>query len=720
MYIGHTDGDRIQTLEEHLKNTAKLAAFYASSFGMEAFGEFLGENHDLGKFGTNFQEYIQGKKKKGGDHSTAGALYAWCRRKELGPAASIAAFCISGHHSGLLNQGSKTNTDGEKTLWGRLKKDIPEYEKISSYGIIEKLPDVAVLGRFVKDNMDLMMLTRMLFSCLVDADFLDTENFMNQGKRERGGFQSIEDLHRRFFEQLEVRGYLHPANDINKKRYEILKTCMEKGKGEAGLYSLTVPTGGGKTISSMAFAMNQALTQKKKRIIYVIPYLSIIDQTAKIFKDFLGKENVLESHSNVSYDDMSENIAERNKLATENWDAPVVITTNEQFWESLYSNRTSKCRKLHNIVNSVIIFDEAQMLPLEFLKPCLKGLEELVNYYGCTALLCSATQPELGKYMTQKPVEIMENIPELYQYFNRVTYQFDGVLTYDDIAEKLKSSLQSLCIASTKKEAEEIFSRMEGKDNFYLSTNLCPMHRMKVIEEIKERLQTGAPCRVVSTSVISVGVDVDFPVVYLEYTGLDSLIQGAGRCNREGKKAASKSIAHIFRTEKEKGSHFMQKEKQVTEIIRNTYKMDEIGYPAAIRSYYESWYQNNEGNMDYKNILQKSDDFAFEDIGKSYHLIESMTKSVFIPLDEKAKKIAALLDQGIRTRDLMRGAAQYMVNVRFSTDNNTKAPFRALMEQGIIRYFQGDSEMALLVNEDAYDDKEGLKTEDKEGVGIMW
>lgn len=718
-YIGHTDGERVQLLQNHLDGTAELAGRFAAALGLELLGKTLGKNHDLGKYSSLFQEYIRGQKKRGGDHSTAGARYFWDNRKEAGPAALMGAFCISGHHCGLLNGGVKTNNTGDPTLWGRMKKEIPEYKDISAHGIMDRDLLRADLNRFGRGSMDRMMLIRMLFSCLVDADFLDTENFMSQGSKKRGGFASIEELHDRFSGELSKRGYLNPKNRIYEKRSQILSTCITKGKGGSGLYTLTVPTGGGKTISSMAFAMEQTVTQHKRRIIYVIPYLSIIEQTAKIFKDFLGNENVLESHSNVSYDEVDESVADRKKLAAENWDAPVIITTNEQFWESLYANRTSKCRKLHNIVDSVIIFDEAQMLPLDFLKPCLNALEELVKYYGCTAVLCSATQPELKKYLTQTPVEIMENIPDLYRFFNRVTYAYDGKVTYDYVADKMGSSTQALCIASTKKEAGEIFSRL-GEDSFYLSTNLCPAHRMKVIEEIKRRLQEKEPCHVVSTSIISVGVDVDFPVVYLEYSGLDSLIQGAGRCNREGKIAANQSIAHIFRTEKEMGSPFMQKEKQVTNMIMGDCPVNEIAGPASIARYYRSWYQSNEGNMDKKAILPKSDILAFADIGKVFKLISSSTKSVFIPWDDRAKEIMNRLQQGIRTRDLMREAGKYMVNVRCSFDNHVPAPFSILLEQGAISYFPGDSEMAYLINPEFYDDKEGLRIEEKEGVGIMW
>lgn len=719
-FIGHLDDGRIQTLEEHLEGTATLAGQFARPFGMEEAGVLLGKNHDLGKYSSSFQAYIRGKKKRGGDHSTAGARFLWEHRKTLGPQALAGAFCIAGHHAGLPDAGTKTNQPGEKTLWGRMKNDIPEYDEIAARGFLTPAVPAERFKPFSKNPADSMMLIRMLFSCLVDADFLDTEKFMSAGTKIRGHFLSIPELAKRFFFQLKTRGYLTPANRINKKRYEILSRCMEKGEGEPGLYTLTVPTGGGKTISSMAFAMKQAVKYHKQRIIYVIPYLSIIDQTAKNFKDLLGEENVLESHSNVNYDGTEEDLADRMKLASENWDAPIVITTNEQFWESLYGSRTSKCRKLHNLADSVIIFDEAQMMPLDFLTPCLKALEELVTQYGVSAVLCSATQPALSRYLTLKPREIMENIPDLYQFFNRVTWQFDGERTYDDLVAQIKTHQQALCIASTKKEAMEIYSRLADEDSFYLSTNLCPVHRMKVIDEIRRRLKEGSPCRVVSTSIISVGVDVDFPVAYLEYTGLDSLIQGAGRCNREGRKSPAESLVHIFRTEKEMKSPFMKKEKQVTQLILRLSGTEHLSEPASISSYYEEWYKNNEGNMDRKHIMEDIEKTAFREIGQKFKLIQDSTRSVFIPLNSRAEEILEKLRQGIRTRDLMREAGQFIVNVADYENSHTPSPFARLMNRGAIAWFPGDSELAYLTDPKAYDDKTGLKTEEIEGLGIMW
>ena len=725
-WIGHSDGDRVQSLADHLEGTALKAAVFAAIIGLSEEAKLIGEIHDIGKSSEDFQNYIEGKKKSRVDHSTAGARLLGAQ-KQLGQFSLMGALCIAGHHSGLLNVGTRVDEAGEPTLFGRIKKKIPKIDDS-----FQHLPDAKISPQNLLQHMDprrpmdFMLLTRMLFSCLVDADFLDTEEFMSAGKVQRGGWPSLEELAPVFWEELKKRGFLSPKNSLNQKRFEILETCMQRGDGAPGLYSLTVPTGGGKTISSMAFAMKQAETYGKKRIIYVIPYVSIIEQTADIFKSILGENAVLESHSNVEYDDGDSTdekkraLAEVRKLSAENWDAPIIITTNEQFFESLYANRTSKCRKLHHIAESVIIFDEAQMLPVDFLKPCLTVIEELVKYYGCTAVLCSATQPELGKYMEQKPKEIMDRIPDLYDFFQRVSCHVDGEMDYALVAAAMMKEKQALCIASTKKEAEKIFENLDDSEALYLSTALCPAHRRKLIREIKERLQAGKDCRVVSTSIISVGVDIDFPVVYLEYTGLDSLIQGAGRCNREGKRAATESIAHIFWTEKGKASPFMRKEKQVTDVVRQKYVEAELTSPQAIRTYFENWYQSNEGNLDYKEIEKLSKTGSFADIGRVFHLIADSTKSVFIPYDEEARRIQTLLYQGNRSRELMRKAAQYIVNVRYTASSHGTSDFHRLLTQGRMAMFPDDEELGYLVNSEDYDEKLGLQIQDEDGVGIMW
>ena len=728
---GHIQGERVQSLTDHLDGTMRLAEGFGAGMGLGAEAGLLGKIHDEGKDTAAFQDYIHGRKHRRVDHSTAGAKSFW-ENGHIGWLQLIGGFCVAGHHTGIPDLGSKVDCAGTSTLNGRMKKCIPSIRHPQRYLIDSTCLDVDHLNTFIENRnaLDVMILTRMLFSCLVDADFLDTEAFMNNQPVRKNEFSSLKEIAAMFWSRLEEDGYFRPKNALNEKRCEILHTCMRKGEGKQGLYSLTVPTGGGKTISSMAFAMKQAMKWHKERIIYVIPYLSIIEQTADVFRALLGNHAVLESHSQVDYDSLPEEgseeagrVAESMKLAAENWDAPVVITTNEQFFESLYANKTSRCRKLHNIANSVIILDEAQMMPVDFLKPCLHVLEQLVHYYGCTVVLCSATQPELGRYLQKNPIqknpiEIMENVGELFQFFKRVTFDIDGETDYAEIAKKLDECEQVLCIASTKKEAEKIVELLGG-EAMYLSTNLCPAHRREIIREMKTRLRDGNPCRVVSTSIISVGVDIDFPVVYLQYTGLDSLIQGAGRCNREGRQSLQKSRAHIFWTKESKKSLFMRKEKQVTDMIRKKYNAEEMTEPSAIRTYFENWYQSNEGNLDYREIEKLAQSLSFAEIGKRFHLIQDSTKSVFIPFDEKARNIKEQLMMGNRSRQLMRAAGAYMINVRYSKAQG-QSDFMKLLTQGQIEMFPGDENLAYLVNMEDYDAELGLKIKSEDGVGIMW
>ena len=723
---GHIQDERVQSLTDHLDGTMRLAEGFGAGMGLGAEASLLGAIHDEGKDTAEFQDYIHGRKHRRVDHSTAGAK-SFFENGHIGWLQLIGALCVAGHHAGIPDLGSKVDCAGTSTLNGRMKKCIPSIRHPQRYLIDSTCLDVDHLNTFIekRNTLDVMILTRMLFSCLVDADFLDTEAFMSNQPVRKNEFSSLKEISAMFWSRLEEDGYFRPKNTLNEKRCEILHTCMRKGEGKQGLYSLTVPTGGGKTISSMAFAMKQAMKWHKERIIYVIPYLSIIEQTADVFRAFLGNHAVLESHSQVDYDSLVEEgseeasrVAERMKLAAENWDAPVVITTNEQFFESLYANKTSRCRKLHNIANSVVILDEAQMMPVDFLKPCLHAIEQLVHYYGCTVVLCSATQPELGRYLQNSPIEIMENVGELFQFFKRVTFDIDGETDYAEIAKKLDECEQVLCIASTKKEAEKIFELLDG-EAMYLSTNLCPAHRREIIREMKTRLRDGKPCRVVSTSIISVGVDIDFPVVYLQYTGLDSLIQGAGRCNREGRQSLQKSRAHIFWTKESKKSLFMRKEKQVTDMVRKKYNTKEMTEPSAIRTYFENWYQSNEGNLDYREIEKLAQSLSFAEIGKRFHLINDSTKSVFVPFDEKARNIKEQLLMGNRSRQLMRAAGAYMINVRYSKAQG-QSDFMKLLTQGQIEMFPGDENLAYLVNMEDYDVELGLKIKSEDGVGIMW
>lgn len=727
-YIAHIDGDRVQPLEEHLNNTGLLAAQFAKPLGLSKEAEIIGKTHDIGKYKQAFQDYIRGIYKGRVDHSSIGGKFFLQNKSNLGV---IGAFCIAGHHCGLQNM---LDRDGNGLI-KRLQKEYPGYEECVALAncsipvLPDKIPAYADTKLVAHKKMDLMMLIRMMYSCLVDADFLDTERFMNPEGVKRGDFPAMDELHRRFWTQLKKMGFMEPKNELNKKRLEILETCHKKGESAPGLFTLTVPTGGGKTISSLAFALEQAIRHHKDRIIYVIPYTSIIDQTADVFKKILGENTVLENHCQVSYDYDEEKMpkdkamtCQKMKLASENWDVPVIVTTNEQFFESLFSNRASKCRKLHNIVNSVVIMDECQMLPVDFLTPTLRAVEELITFYHCSAVLCSATQPRLEKYLSVKPKEIVPDINELYDFFQRTSYTLDGEMAYEDIARALMKKPQSLCVASTIQEANEIYKCLPSSAEgiYYLSTRLCPVHRKRVIREIKKRLASGLPCHVVSTSIISVGVDVDFPVVYLEYGGLDALIQGAGRCNREGRHGKEESLAHIFWTQTSKKSRFMSKEKEAADMVLNYFAVSDLSKPDAVNCYYRAWYKNNEGSMDKKDIAQKSIEMGFADVAKAYRLIEDESKSVLIPYDEKAKEILRKLQCGIRTRSLLRQASQYMVNIRSQGNKKQMSDFDILLSMGKIEMCKDDESLAYLVNDLDYNPVTGLQAASVTGNGFLF
>ena len=399
-YIAHKDGDREQSVKEHLEGTAEKAGEYAEKFGKREWGYCSGMLHDIGKYSEEFQRKIQENTNEKVDHATAGAQVC----KELGGYYSILSYCIAGHHAGLPDYG---NTAISSSLCGRLKKKICDYQTYKDEIQIPELNTEPIV--FDKDrNMDFALGTfiRMLYSCLVDADFLDTESFMKNGDTGRNSGESMEILRNRLKEHISKWLENTDTDTINGRRTEILNNCIKEGRQKEGIFRLTVPTGGGKTIASLAFALEHAVKNHKDRIIYVIPYTSIIEQNAQVFREMLGEDNVLENHCNVDYENSEE--FKPMQLASENWDKPVVVTTNVQFFESLFANKSSKCRKIHNIANSVIILDEAQMLPMDYLKPCTAMLQELVDSYSASVVLCTATQPSLDSFFLKN-----ESIKEL-------------------------------------------------------------------------------------------------------------------------------------------------------------------------------------------------------------------------------------------------------------------------------------------------------------------
>ncbi len=540
----------------HLAEVSRLAASFAATFAAENWGLLAGLWHDIGKYAERFQDYLLTangleahiEQKSRVDHSTAGAQHA---AKSIPVWGRLLAYVIAGHHAGLADA-----TGSAASLADRLVKPIDDYSAAPR----EKLETDLQLGRprlnFESDRdvagFQLAFFTRMLFSCLVDADFLATEQFMSPQRAaarptDAHSFAAMQSALNQELRRLSDQP-TDPSRDVVARcRQQVLAACREAAAAAPGLFSLTVPTGGGKTLSSLAFAIDHALQHGKRRLVYAIPFTSIIEQTARDFRgvfEALGDDIVIEHHSNLDPED-PERQSFHSRLAAENWDAPLVVTTNVQLFESLFAANTSRCRKLHNLVNSVIILDEAQTLPVDRLRPCLAVLEELVRNYGCTVVLCTATQPAVGREDLAIGLanvrEIIPNREQLYVDMKRVTVRQLGQLADDELIARLAEHDQFLTIVNTRGHAAKLyqgFAEREGDHDgtYHLSTLMCGEHRADVIKAIRQRLEHQQPCRVISTQLIEAGVDLDFPVVYRAMTGIDSIAQAAGRCNREGRR----------------------------------------------------------------------------------------------------------------------------------------------------------------------------------------
>lgn len=679
----------------------------------------MGLTHDIGKYSEAFQKRIRRENTHAVDHSTAGGQLLY---ELLGP---VPAYGVMGHHSGLMNGGSGTVSRGEvlsSELFSRLKRTTEDYSAYQSEitlpaYIPEKLP-VSAEGT----GFSMALLTRMLYSALVDADFLETEDFMSGHQVKRGGYDDIKTLYERYLQY--TQKFAQPKKTIDEKRNEIYQDCMRMSTEAPGLYSLTVPTGGGKTISSLGFALKHAKKHGMRRIIYVIPYTSIIEQNAAVIGNIVGFENVLEHHSSISYDgnDDTENLK---RLSAENWDAPVVVTTNVQFFESLFACRSSKCRKLHNIANSVIIFDEAQMLPLPYLIPCVKTITELIKHYQATAVLCTATQPALQQFFpeTLQPVEICSDPEALYEFFRRVTLQNAGKLFDDELAERLNAQEQVLCIVNSRKQAQAIYKKLRG--GYHLSTLMTPEHRKRAIAAIREDLKNGRPCRVLSTSLVEAGVDFDFPVVYRAKAGLDSVIQAAGRCNREGRRATADSIVYVFEVDDCYNlPQMLQQPAAGYDIISEEYS--DIGSPEAIHRYFD-WLYTVKQHMalDKLNLIRRFNEgwakdggsFPFRDVAEEFRIIEQNTFSVFIPLDDEAIKLEQRIAAGERTRSLLRAISRHSVNIYENHLN-------LLLQNGQVEWMDTEASkktkdgiFILRGTKGVYDKNTGLELEPETGFG---
>ncbi len=710
-YLAHmNDKGEEQLLKEHLEGTASLCGQFADSFGACEWGYCCGLLHDIGKYSLKFQRRLQGSDERV-DHATAGAKVCWDKKGMYG----FLSYCIAGHHAGLADTGGGNDTGTRGTMRGRMKKkleDFQAYEKEIQIPLLKNPPFQPVKGEDI--GFFSGMLIRMLYSCLVDADYLDTESFMRgQGIRDSG--EPIPALYEKLMKN--ISGWLDHVDleTINGRRTEILKHCLSMGEASKGLFRLTVPTGGGKTVSSLAFALRHGKEHHMSRIIYVIPYTSIIEQNAKVFADILGKDNVLENHCNVEYNSGEE--LKLMELAAENWDKPVIVTTNVQFFESLFSDRSSKCRKLHNIANSVIIFDEAQMLPGDYLKPCISVMEQLLWHYGCSIVLCTATQPALKNLFSQEieAAELCPRMEEQFAFFKRVSIKNSGKLSEEELIEKLKAEEQALCILNTKKCTQRIYESVKDEGVYHLSTSMYPAHRKRVLGEIGERLKKGERCVVVSTSLVEAGVDLDFQTVYRQLAGVDSMIQAAGRCNREGRRPSSQCFTYVFKLDNKESVPGQRQQIEVAEsLLADNRNLEDL---ETIKRYFEMLYHFRGESLDKKEILKKFErgDFQFSTVGKEFRLIEENTKTILIPKEEEAAKILGELRIKGITKEGIRKMGQYCVNV-YEND------FQKMFAAGMLRPISEDlkDDYFVLTDPDKYTDEMGLDLSVGYGEAVMF
>ncbi|MEW6717223.1 MAG: CRISPR-associated helicase Cas3' [Chloroflexota bacterium] len=674
-----------QPLIVHLQKTAEMAREFGTDANVAELAYIAGLIHDLGKYSAEFQKRLEGTGPRV-DHSTAGAkeLNALLKGTPQEVFAKLLAYPIMGHHTGLPNYGSETDLEGG-TVCGRLKNNIPQYHEYKSELDLSALPFPKYWHirppekKKGKLGFSLSFLTRMIYSALVDADFQETETYM-KGAKPRGGHGDIPTLRAKI--DAHLRQFENPTSDINRKRNEILNACIEKGKTEKpGLFSLTVPTGGGKTLASMAFALHHATTHDLKRVIYVIPFTTIIEQNAKVFKGIFGEEQVLEHHSNFDWegkkrqdaDNRTNSVLAKLKLAAENWDIPIVVTTNVQFFESLFANKSSRCRKLHNIAKSVIIFDEAQMLPREYMRPAMAAVWELVTNYGASAVFCTATQPGLERFLPEdtKPKELASNPQELFDFYKRVEVKNLGTLPDEDLLARLNAHEQALCIVNTRRHASGLFSGLQGEGNFHLSTLMCPTHRRAKLAEIEKRLKSEPPlpCRVVSTTVMEAGIDLDFPVGYRALSGLDSINQAAGRVNREMKRGVSEMF--VFEPKSEfikKTPSFLKQSAEVARMVLRDHADAPISVP-AIEAFFGQLYNLRDPNIsfDYKRIMEcfesQEGRFKFETAAREFQIIEDPTETVIIPFNEEAERLIEDLKDAQYPFKILRQLQQYTVSI---------------------------------------------------------
>lgn len=717
-----------QTLKEHLTETAELVAQYSESFCEMEYAMNLGLLHDIGKYQIAFQKRLEGDR-IAVEHSIYGAM-EWIEHNfpESG------AYCIAGHHGGLLDIGTNSDTKEDSTLKGRLKRgtsavvDYSAYQQEIQLYPVKGIPAKNIslpTQNITKEELEMLQKelafwTRMMFSCLVDADFLNTETFYNKTPLSYNQID-FSDL----LSKLQLRmNQFSIDTPINKLRNHFRKQILKHIKKEQEIYFLNLPTGAGKTLLSMEFALYRAIYGNKKKIIYVIPFTSIIEQNAKVFKDIFGEEMILEHHSNFDINEMDSvttQIKEKLMKSVENWSADIIVTTNVQFFESIYSNKNSKVRKLHNLVDSVIVFDEIHMLPTRFFQPSLEAIKILTQRYGCEAIFMSATMPDFNRWLTEFQcgnMNTLDLIPDKsrFQELKRCRIENLGEKSLDFIVEKIQENRNALMVVNKKMTARTVYEELKKANQkvYHLSTYMTHYDRERTIYEVREALAKDESFYLVSTSLIEAGVDLDFDVVFRELAGLENLLQTAGRCNREGNK--ENSVAYSFSFEEERFAirfkNDMETKQKFTKVVFE--KFEDISSEEAIAYYFDTLYEYWKNDMNAMNFSKaittnccnkENMGFDFKSYGEEFRFIDDNTISVIIlPEDnEEAQQLRdTIFSIPYMNQAIKRKLQKYTVSL-------IGYEFKELYEQGVLIE---ENSLCFLGNENYYDAEIGILLED--------
>ena len=724
MYIAHineNDGS-IQSISEHCLCTARLATKYSVE-ELKRVVFAMGVLHDIGKYQESFQLKITLNKNIRVEHSTCGAIAA--KEKYSYPLSLIMQYCITGHHSGIPDGGSHDHTDDMPTLYGRLKRSFEDY---STYESELTLPDIDenkfnnFLVQDCNSQKDLVekfsFLTRYCFSCLTDADSNDTAEFCNEQK-DRELVSDFKQCLKRINHKLSS---FSCTTELQKTRSIIQQQVYSKTNIDSEIYLMNMPTGSGKTLCSMKFALERALKTGKRRIIYVIPYNSIIDQTAEEFEKLFGNDaQILRHQSTFSYDDLDIDEDYRNVIrhAAENWNAQIIITTAVQFFESVYANKRGKLRKMHNMSNSIIVFDEAHLMPQKYLQPCLRVISYITRILNSEAVFLTATMPNFHKLITEYslPNSKITNLIDdtsLFEKFNKCSFVNIGTLSKENLIAKSYNNPSTLIVVNHRSTAREIYSLCSGR-KYHLSTYMTAFDRKNTIDKIKtelsnlerdypglENVPDDRKITVVSTSLIEAGVDLDFYCVLRELSGLDSILQAGGRCNREGKR--KNASVFIFSLDSEKRSVSSDDRANISKGLLTEYS--DISCPESIRDYYDRLFFINKEIITKNSISEQCSNIKsipFSKYADKFELIDSNTFSVVVERDDESRQLI----ENIKATGF--GNHRKLQKYAFSVKRNE---FESLLKQHVIDDYK--SGIWCLKNLDYYNENIGITFEAKD------